>query len=135
MLAFTKNSTSFFFLALYNNGISTGTDTFHLAIRRFRMCKSKAERFLSHLPHLISSDRYMSKKCENVAINEDFSEFKRKKVLIAANHFYMLYRFRRELIEALQVQFEVVVAAPLMTGEEAFEAMGIDAIIKVDTEG
>ncbi len=89
------------------------------------MCKSKAERFLSHLPHLISSDRYMSKKCENVAINEDFSEFKRKKVLIAANHFYMLYRFRRELIEALQVQFEVVVAAPLMTGEEAFEAMGI----------
>ena len=45
--------------------------------------------------------------------------------MIAANHFYMLYRFRRELIEELQSRYEVIVAAPFQTGEEVFESMGI----------
>ena len=74
MSAFTKNSTTFFFLALYNNGISTGTDTFHLAIRRFRMCKSKTPRFSAHLQHLTLFSKFVSKKRENFAISEDFSD-------------------------------------------------------------
>ena len=89
------------------------------------MCKSKIPRFSAHLLHLALFGRFVSKKRENFAINENFSEYRRKKVLIAANHFYMLYRCRRELIEDLQSRYEVVVAAPFQTGEEVFESMGI----------
>ena len=89
------------------------------------MCKSQTPRFSAHLLHLALFGRFVSKKRENFAINENFSEYRRKKVLIAANHFYMLYRFRRELIEELQSRYEVIVAAPFQTGEEVFESMGI----------
>lgn len=89
------------------------------------MCKSKIPRFSAHLLHLALFSKFVSKKRENLAISEDFSEYRRKKVLIAANHFYMLYRFRRELIEELQSRYEVIVAAPFQTGEEVFESMGI----------
>lgn len=89
------------------------------------MCKSKIPRFSAHLLHLTLFSKFVSKKRENFAISEDFSEYRRKKVLIAANHFYMLYRFRRELIEELQSRYEVIVAAPFQTGEEVFESMGI----------
>ena len=54
------------------------------------MCKSKAPRFSAHLLHLSLFSKFVSKKRENFAISEDFSEYRRKKVLIAANHFYML---------------------------------------------
>ena len=89
------------------------------------MCKSKTPRFSAHLLHLTLFSKFVSKKRENFAISEDFSEYRRKKVLIAANHFYMLYRFRRELIEELQSRYEVIVAAPFQTGEEVFESIGI----------
>ena len=89
------------------------------------MCKSKTPRFSAHLLHLTLFSKFVSKKRENFAISEDFSEYRRKKLLIAANHFYMLYRFRRELIEELQSRYEVIVAAPFQTGEEVFESMGI----------
>ena len=89
------------------------------------MCKSKTPRFSAHLLHLTLFSKFVSKKRENFAISEEFSEYRRKKVLIAANHFYMLYRFRRELIEELQSRYEVIVAAPFQTGEEVFESMGI----------
>lgn len=43
------------------------------------MCKSKIPRFSAHLLHLALFGRFVSKKRENFAINENFSEYRRKK--------------------------------------------------------
>ena len=37
----------------------------------------------------------------------------RKKVMILTNHSYMLYRFRKELIEELMKNYDVVLSMPL----------------------
>lgn len=50
------------------------------------------------------------------------------KILIATNHSYMLYRFRRELIAALQKEHEVVLCMPFVGHEDDFKAMGITCI-------
>lgn len=50
------------------------------------------------------------------------------KILIATNHSYMLYRFRRELIEALHQEHEVVLSTPFVGHEEDFQAMGLTCI-------
>lgn len=50
------------------------------------------------------------------------------KILIATNHSYMLYRFRRELIEALSEEHEVVLCMPFVGHEEDFQAMGLECI-------
>lgn len=50
------------------------------------------------------------------------------KILIATNHSYMLYRFRRELIEALSREHEVVLCMPFVGHEEDFRAMGLTCI-------
>lgn len=47
------------------------------------------------------------------------------KILIATNHSYMLYRFRRELIEALMREHEVVLSMPFVGHEDDFKAMGL----------
>lgn len=52
----------------------------------------------------------------------------RKKVLIATNYSFMLYRFRRELIEALMAEHEVVLTMPFTGHEEDFLAMGLKCI-------
>lgn len=57
------------------------------------------------------------------------------KILIATNHSYMLYRFRRELIEALMREHEVILSMPFVGHEDDFKAMGlrcIDIIKKLD---
>lgn len=46
------------------------------------------------------------------------------KILIATNHSYMLYQFRRELIEALLADNEVVLSMPFVGHEDDFAAMG-----------
>ena len=46
------------------------------------------------------------------------------KVLIVTNHSYMLYRFRKELIEALLVNNEVVISTPFVGHQEDFKHMG-----------
>lgn len=43
------------------------------------MCKSKTPRFSAHLLHLTLFSKFVSKKRENFAISEDFSEYRRKK--------------------------------------------------------
>ncbi|MBR0445875.1 MAG: glycosyltransferase family 4 protein [Oscillospiraceae bacterium] len=58
------------------------------------------------------------------------------KILIITNHSYMLYRFRRELIAALQQDHEVVLSMPFVGHEEDFIAMGLRCIeTDVDRRG
>lgn len=58
------------------------------------------------------------------------------KILIITNHSYMLYRFRRELIAALQKEHEVVLSMPFVGHEEDFMAMGSRCIrTNVDRRG
>lgn len=51
-----------------------------------------------------------------------------KKILIITNHSYMLYRFRRELIQHLMQTHEVVLCMPFVGHEEDFQAMGLKCI-------
>ena len=58
------------------------------------------------------------------------------KILIITNHSYMLYRFRRELIETLSKDHEVVLSMPFVGHEEDFQAMGLKCInTEVDRRG
>lgn len=58
------------------------------------------------------------------------------KILIITNHSYMLYRFRRELIGALQKDHEVVLSMPFVGHEEDFRVMGLRCIhTEVDRRG
>ena len=58
------------------------------------------------------------------------------KILIITNHSYMLYRFRRELIEALMQEHEVVLSMPFVGHEEDFRSMGLQCInTEVDRRG
>ena len=58
------------------------------------------------------------------------------KILVITNHSYMLYRFRRELIQALQQEHEVVLSMPFVGHEEDFQAMGLRCIdTAVDRRG
>lgn len=50
------------------------------------------------------------------------------KIMILTNHSYMLYRFRRELIEALMQKNEVVLGMPFVGHEDDFKAMGLRCI-------
>lgn len=59
-----------------------------------------------------------------------------KKILIITNHSYMLYRFRKELIQALMEENEVVLSMPFVGHEEDFQQMGLRCIdTKVDRRG
>lgn len=60
----------------------------------------------------------------------------RKKILIITNHSYMLWRFRRELIQALQEKCDVVLSMPFVGHENDFQNMGIRCIeTDVDRRG
>ena len=52
----------------------------------------------------------------------------RKKVLIFTNHSYMLYRFRKELIEELMKSYEVVLCMPFVGHHDDFQNMGLRCI-------
>ena len=41
------------------------------------------------------------------------------KILIATNHSYMFYRFRKELVEALMQEHEVILSTPFVGHEDA----------------
>lgn len=51
-----------------------------------------------------------------------------KKILIITNHSYMLYQFRRELIQVLMKENEVILSMPFVGHEEDFQAMGLRCI-------
>lgn len=58
------------------------------------------------------------------------------KILIATNHSYMLYRFRKELIEALMLKHQVVLCMPFVGHEEDFAAKGLTCIpVELDRRG
>ena len=58
------------------------------------------------------------------------------KILIITNHSYMLYRFRKELIQELSKQHEVVLSMPFVGHEDDFLAMGLHCInTEVDRRG
>lgn len=50
------------------------------------------------------------------------------KILILTNHSYMLYRFRRELIQRLATEHEVVLSMPFVGHEQNFMDMGLRCI-------
>ena len=52
----------------------------------------------------------------------------RNKILICTNHSYMLYQFRKELIEELMKDSEVVLSMPFVGHEEDFMGMGLRCI-------
>ena len=49
---------------------------------------------------------------------------KKKKILVVTNHSYMLWQFRRELIQRLMEDAEVVISTPFVGHEQDFAAMG-----------
>lgn len=58
------------------------------------------------------------------------------KILIATNHSYMLYRFRKELIETLMKEHQVVLCMPFVGHEDDFAAMGLTCIpVEMDRRG
>lgn len=52
----------------------------------------------------------------------------RKKAVIITNHSYMLWRFRRELMEELKKTHDVVVVTPFVGHEDDIAALGIKTI-------
>lgn len=59
-----------------------------------------------------------------------------KKILVITNHSYMLWRFRRELIQELMKESEMVISTPFVGHEEDFAAMGCRMIeTPVDRRG
>ena len=52
----------------------------------------------------------------------------RKKVMILTNHSYMLYRFRKELIEELMKNYDIVLSMPFVGHHEDFINMGLRCI-------
>lgn len=55
------------------------------------------------------------------------------RILIATNHSYMFYRFRKELVEALMQEHEVILSTPFVGHEDDLQAMGLRCIdIEID---
>ena len=52
----------------------------------------------------------------------------KKKILIITNHSYMLYRFRKELIQKLLEDFEVVISTPFVGHETDLKELGANCI-------
>ncbi|MGN0356763.1 MAG: sugar transferase [Blautia sp.] len=74
-------------------------------------------------------------KAENVKAckRENRRKNRRKKILVITNHSYMLWQFRRELIEELMKNCEVVLSMPFVGHEDEFKAMGVRCI-KTDVD-
>lgn len=52
----------------------------------------------------------------------------KKKLLVVTNHSYMLWRFRRELLQRLQREYDVVISTPFVGHEEDFKKLGFRMI-------
>lgn len=48
----------------------------------------------------------------------------KKKLMVITNHSYMLWQFRRELIEKLMEDYDVIISTPFVGHEDDFAAMG-----------
>lgn len=59
-----------------------------------------------------------------------------KKILIITNHSYMLWQFRRELIETLKREYQIVISTPFVGQEDNFQKIGCKCIeTEVDRRG
>ncbi len=69
--------------------------------------------------------------------NKEVNSFEpKKKLLVVTNHSYMLWQFRRELIEKLQEEYTVSISTPFVGHEDDFAAMGCNMIeTDVDRRG
>ena len=60
----------------------------------------------------------------------------KKKLMVITNHYYMLWQFRRELIEKLMEDYDVIISTPFVGHEDDFAAMGCTMIeTDVDRRG
>ena len=60
----------------------------------------------------------------------------KKKLMVITNHSYMLWQFRRELIEKLMEDYDVIISTPFVGHEDDFAAMGCTMIeTDVDRRG
>lgn len=50
------------------------------------------------------------------------------KILVVTNHSYMFYRFRKELVEALMREHEVILSTPFVGHEDDLQVMGLRCI-------
>ena len=58
------------------------------------------------------------------------------RILITTNHSYMFYRFRKELVEALMQEHEVILSTPFVGHEDDLQAMGLRCIeTEIDRRG
>lgn len=55
------------------------------------------------------------------------------KILIATNHSYMFYRFRKELVEALMQEHEVILSTPFVGHETICRPWGCAASRRILT--
>lgn len=55
-------------------------------------------------------------------------KYNKKKLLIVTNHSYMLYRFRKELIQRLMKDYEVVISTPFVGHEDDLQKLGVRCI-------
>ena len=53
-----------------------------------------------------------------------------KKILVITNHSYMLWRFRKEVLQELLEECEVVISTPFVGHEKDFEDLGFRLIEK-----
>ncbi len=61
---------------------------------------------------------------------------RKKKLLVVTNHSYMLWRFRKELLQELQKEYEVVISTPFVGHEEDFAKLDFKMIeTNVDRRG
>ena len=61
---------------------------------------------------------------------------KKPKIVVITNHSYMFWQFRRELMEALMKENELVVSMPFVGHEKDFQKMGIRCVeTKIDRRG
>jgi len=67
-------------------------------------------------------------ECAATLEHSESSKNPKKKILIITNHSYMLYRFRKELIEELQKNNKVYISMPFVGHEDDFKAMGVHCI-------
>lgn len=61
---------------------------------------------------------------------------RKKKLLVITNHSYMLWRFRKELLQGLQKEYEVTISTPFVGHEEDFAQLGFKMVeTDVDRRG
>lgn len=61
---------------------------------------------------------------------------RKKKLLVVTNHSYMLWCFRKELLQELQKEYDVVISTPFVGHEDDFEKLGFKMIeTNVDRRG